>query len=193
MIYCNQSVYILLLKRNYSYPKYLLDMLLVSIHGVLVKILRVVILTVSFCRFSMKDTLDKHVLTIHEKRRPFTCNVCEKSFGARSTLKHHAQAMHNLDIDKKRNLDDSAESSGNDSTASQQDGKRRKAVEGSYQCFHCQQTFPYKFELQDHVEICQLTAPGQKDETTERAIQETISHLDDISKELGFIFNDTTA
>ena len=146
-------------------------------------------------RFSLAETLQRHINTVHEKSRPFFCSICDKSFGLRSTLKNHIQLVHNINVEskkllpQKRSLAESgtAESSENEETF---DGKRKKPTQERYQCSHCQQAFPYKFELEDHVELCPLVGPGRKDANTERAIEETISHLDDISKELSFIFQE---
>jgi hypothetical protein len=41
-----------------------------------------------------KSSLEKHVRTVHHKERPFSCRICEASFGQKVHLDAHVSAVH---------------------------------------------------------------------------------------------------
>ena len=44
--------------------------------------------------FDWKSSLKRHVRTVHEKNRPFQCNVCDKKFHTNVQLKIHNESNH---------------------------------------------------------------------------------------------------
>ena len=42
----------------------------------------------------MKESLISHQTTVHENKKPFKCGICQKSFGANTTLKIHQRTVH---------------------------------------------------------------------------------------------------
>ena len=42
----------------------------------------------------MKQGLQRHIATIHEKRKDFECDLCEKAFGRKDVLKAHKDLNH---------------------------------------------------------------------------------------------------
>ena len=47
-----------------------------------------------YARFGTRGTLNKHVGTIHEGKKPFQCTICDARFGARGTLNKHVGTIH---------------------------------------------------------------------------------------------------
>ena len=41
-----------------------------------------------------KSSLDKHVRIVHQKERPFSCRVCDQTFGQKVHLDAHVSAVH---------------------------------------------------------------------------------------------------
>ena len=41
----------------------------------------------------MKESLISHQTTVHENKKPFKCGICQKSFGANTTLKIHQRTV----------------------------------------------------------------------------------------------------
>ena len=44
----------------------------------------------------MKESLISHQTTVHENKKPFKCGICQKSFGANTTLKIHQRTVHKI-------------------------------------------------------------------------------------------------
>ena len=44
--------------------------------------------------FSYKENLAKHVSTIHEKKKPFKCELCNKDFTQLAHMKGHVSSVH---------------------------------------------------------------------------------------------------
>ena len=45
--------------------------------------------------FSLKQTLEKHIASVHEGKKPYKCNICETSYVQRGHLKSHlASTVH---------------------------------------------------------------------------------------------------
>lgn len=44
--------------------------------------------------FNQKGTLESHVLSMHEKVRPFVCNLCNCTFSQRGNLRAHVKKVH---------------------------------------------------------------------------------------------------
>eukprot|EP00188_Purpureofilum_apyrenoidigerum_P001918 Plantae.Rhodophyta-Purpureofilum_apyrenoidigerum.ctg211.p1 GENE.Plantae.Rhodophyta-Purpureofilum_apyrenoidigerum.ctg211~~Plantae.Rhodophyta-Purpureofilum_apyrenoidigerum.ctg211.p1 ORF type:complete len:271 (+),score=20.93 Plantae.Rhodophyta-Purpureofilum_apyrenoidigerum.ctg211:737-1549(+) len=44
--------------------------------------------------FKQKDHLKKHVMTVHERKRPFICEICGATFGWVSVLNKHVRSVH---------------------------------------------------------------------------------------------------
>lgn len=49
-----------------------------------------------YCDYSAKDrdTMKRHVTTVHLKDKPYTCDECDASFGRKDKLKRHKQCVH---------------------------------------------------------------------------------------------------
>ena len=48
------------------------------------------------CQISIKgkDVLKQHILRVHEKIKPHLCNLCGRSFGCKTNLRKHIEAVH---------------------------------------------------------------------------------------------------
>ena len=44
--------------------------------------------------FGAKCTLDAHIETVHEKKKPHLCNLCGKAFSAKKALQYHIRCVH---------------------------------------------------------------------------------------------------
>ena len=44
--------------------------------------------------FSEKKSMQKHVDSVHEKKRPYMCPICSQTFPENRNLKRHIQAVH---------------------------------------------------------------------------------------------------
>ena len=44
--------------------------------------------------FGHKIFLKKHINTVHEKQKPFKCQICAKKFGQNKTLKQQISVIH---------------------------------------------------------------------------------------------------
>ena len=44
--------------------------------------------------FTRKATLKSHILTVHEKQRPYECDVCLKKLASPSSLSRHKKVKH---------------------------------------------------------------------------------------------------
>ena len=44
--------------------------------------------------FAVKGNLKKHLASVHEGKKPFTCNFCDTSFREKGSLKKHTASVH---------------------------------------------------------------------------------------------------
>ena len=44
--------------------------------------------------FSQKDNLQRHLASVHEKKKPFKCDNCDYSFSEKGSLKKHLESVH---------------------------------------------------------------------------------------------------
>ena len=44
--------------------------------------------------FSYKHTPNRHIESVHEGKKPFSCNICDKAFSYKHTLNGHIEAVH---------------------------------------------------------------------------------------------------
>ena len=54
------------------------------------------LLNVIFCdnSFSHNNDMKKHVQSVHEKKKPFKCDICDYSCSNKNVLKKHVTAVH---------------------------------------------------------------------------------------------------
>ena len=56
-----------------------------------------------FCQSSRSDKLKQHIEVVHEKKKPFSCDVCAKEFSAKSCFEKHYRIKHKtLDENSKK-------------------------------------------------------------------------------------------
>ena len=46
--------------------------------------------------FTRNTSLRHHILTVHEKQRPYECDVCSKKLASASSLNRHKQIKHGV-------------------------------------------------------------------------------------------------
>ena len=44
--------------------------------------------------FGTKSNLYKHVRIVHESKKPYQCQICQKAFGQKHTLQNHIVSVH---------------------------------------------------------------------------------------------------
>ena len=44
--------------------------------------------------FSLKADMEKHILSVHEKKKPFKCDTCDYCTSHRHALKRHIATVH---------------------------------------------------------------------------------------------------
>ena len=44
--------------------------------------------------FTRKTSLNSHIMTVHEKQRPYECDVCLKKLASPSSLNRHKKVKH---------------------------------------------------------------------------------------------------
>ena len=44
--------------------------------------------------FVQKGDLNRHITSVHEGKRPYDCNICDKTFTQTSHLKQHIKGVH---------------------------------------------------------------------------------------------------
>ena len=44
--------------------------------------------------FTQKGVMKQHVVSVHEGKKPFQCTICDASFGRRETLNRHVGTIH---------------------------------------------------------------------------------------------------
>ena len=47
-----------------------------------------------FIRFGQKSHMQKHVITVHMKEKPYKCDQCSYQTATRSTLNRHVSVIH---------------------------------------------------------------------------------------------------
>ena len=45
-------------------------------------------------RCSQKGDMNKHVASVHEGKKPFKCDICDRSFSLKSHMNRHVASVH---------------------------------------------------------------------------------------------------
>ena len=99
--------------------------------------------------FSEKGNVKKHVSAVHEKQKPFNCGSCDSKFATKTTLKLHTDVVH-----EGKKPYGCIECEAKFATRNKLE-KHQSAVHKGikpYSCSHCDMKFAVKDRVKDHIE-----------------------------------------
>ena len=100
-------------------------------------------------RFSEKRNVKKHISAVHEKQKPFNCGSCDSKFATKTTLKLHTDVVH-----EGKKPYGCIECEAKFATRNKLE-THHSAVHGGikpYSCSHCDMKFALKYRVKEHIE-----------------------------------------
>ena len=103
---------------------------------------------ISYLLILLKGTLKVHISVVHEKKKPFMCDLCGSSFAKRPKLKSHYEIVHEGIKRHKCSICNARFSNTHNMKCHIASAHEKKKL---YQCSLCSDSFSRKEKLMSHI------------------------------------------
>ena len=94
--------------------------------------------------------LQKHIITVHEKIKPFSCSECDKSFCVKDTLRTHIEKIHKKMAMPVYQCDLCEKKLTSEPNLKRHTIRFHSDNEKTFKCDICGNSYPYKTDLKRH-------------------------------------------